>query len=80
MTKSTRLVSLFMAAVYLLSASMVSAQGEASEAEMATGLRSNGLIWIVVGVIVIIVGGLLVYLYRIDRKVSQLEKEIKVKP
>lgn len=45
--------------------------------EMATGLRSSGMIWIVVGVIVIILFGLILYLRTIDRKISKLEKEIK---
>ncbi|MBK7441221.1 MAG: CcmD family protein [Bacteroidetes bacterium] len=42
-------------------------------------LRSNGLIYVVVGVIVIILGGLIVYLTTIDRKLSKLEKEVKEK-
>lgn len=45
--------------------------------EMATGLRSSGMIWIVVGVIVIILVGLIIYLRTIDRKITKLEKEIK---
>lgn len=40
-------------------------------------LRSNGLIYVVVGVIVIILGGLIFYLTTIDKKLSKLEKEIK---
>lgn len=39
-------------------------------------LRSNGLIYVVVGVIVIILGGLIVYLRSIDKKLTKLEKEI----
>jgi multisubunit Na+/H+ antiporter MnhB subunit len=42
-------------------------------------LRSNGLIYVVVGVIVIILAGLIFYLTTIDRKLSKLEKEIKNK-
>ena len=45
------------------------------QAEMATGLRSNGLIWIVVGVILIILFGLLLYLYNLDRRITNMEKE-----
>ena len=39
-------------------------------------LRSNGMIYVVVGVIVIILGGLLLYLNSIDKKISRMEKEI----
>jgi len=39
-------------------------------------LRSNGMIYVVVGVIVIILGGLILYLTSIDKKVSKLEKEM----
>ena len=45
--------------------------------EMATGLRASGKIYVVVVVVVIIIGGLLAYLITLDRKVSQLEQEIK---
>lgn len=39
-------------------------------------LRSNGMIYVVVGVIVIILGGLILYLTSIDKKISKLEKEM----
>ncbi len=39
-------------------------------------LRSNGMIYVVVGVIVIILAGLILYLTSIDKKVSKLEKEM----
>ncbi|MFD2717986.1 CcmD family protein [Hymenobacter monticola] len=43
--------------------------------DMADTLRQNGKIYVVVAVVVIIVAGLLVYLFSLDRKVSKLEKE-----
>ncbi len=39
-------------------------------------LRSNGMIYVVVGVIVIILVGLILYLTSIDKKVTKLEKEM----
>jgi hypothetical protein len=45
--------------------------------EMADKLRSSGMIYIVVGVILIVLIGLLLYLYTIDKKVSKLEKSLK---
>lgn len=48
-----------------------------SDVEMADLMRSNGKIYVVVAVLVIIFIGLVVYLVSLDRKVSKLEKEIK---
>ena len=44
--------------------------------EMADVMRSNGKIYVVVGVIFLIFVGISFYVYRIDKKVSALEKEI----
>jgi CcmD family protein len=46
-----------------------------SNVEMADGLYSSGKIYIVVGVLMIIFIGIVVYLYQTDRKISNLEKE-----
>ena len=43
--------------------------------EMADALRSNGKIYIVVGCIVIILLGLLIYLFSLDRRLKMLEKK-----
>lgn len=48
----------------------------ADQPEMADALRQSGKIYVVVLVVVIIVSGLLLYLVRLDRKVSRLEKEV----
>ncbi len=48
----------------------------ADQPEMADALRASGKIYVVVLVIVIIVSGLLLYLVRLDRKVSRLEREV----
>jgi ABC-type transport system involved in cytochrome c biogenesis permease subunit len=45
------------------------------EIEMADGLRSGGLIFIVVMVVLIMVLGLVFYLFTLDMKISKLEKE-----
>lgn len=47
--------------------------------EMATLMRSNGKIYVVVAVIVVILIGVLLYLISIDRKLSRLEKAEKGK-
>ena len=45
------------------------------DVEMADTMRSNGKIYVVVGVIAIVFTGIVVYLISIDRKVSRLEKK-----
>lgn len=51
-------------------------QGYAGAADSNENLlRSNGLIYVVVGVIVIILAGLILYLVSIDRKLGRMEKE-----
>ncbi len=52
---------------------------KAQEIEMADQMRSNGKIYVVVAVLLIILLGLLFYLVSIDRKISRLEKEIEKK-
>jgi CcmD family protein len=44
---------------------------------MADQMRAEGKIYVVVGVLLIILIGLLLYLVSIDRKLSKLEKEVK---
>ena len=46
------------------------------QAEMADVMRSNGKIYVVVGVILIVLGGLIAYLVSIERKVKKLEQKI----
>ncbi|AZI28089.1 CcmD family protein [Pedobacter sp. G11] len=43
--------------------------------EMADTLRSNGKIYVVVACIVIILLGLLAYLFSIDKRLKKIEKE-----
>ncbi|RDC55875.1 CcmD family protein [Pedobacter chinensis] len=43
--------------------------------EMADALRSNGKIYLVVVCIVIILIGLLAYLFSIDKRLKKIEKE-----
>lgn len=52
------------------------APGFAQEApEMADVMRSNGKIYVVVAVCLTILFGLILYLVKLDRKISKFEKE-----
>ena len=70
----SRAVALLLPLLMLAQAAF--AQANAAEPEMADALRASGKIYVVVLVLVIIVTGLLVYLVRLDGKVSRLEKEV----
>ncbi len=45
--------------------------------QMAEGMRSNGKIYVVVTVLVIILVGLILYVIQLDRKLARLEKNSK---
>lgn len=44
--------------------------------EMADQLREDGKIWIVVGVVLLVLLGLLIYVILLDRKISKIERDI----
>ncbi len=60
----------------LLALLLVSAAcfGQDKKVEMADLMRSNGRIYVVVAVVLTILVGLILYLLRLDRKISKLEK------
>lgn len=59
----------------LISSALLHAQGEPEKTGFGNIMRSNGRIYVVVAVVVTILLGLLLYLVRLDRKMSRLEKE-----
>lgn len=65
--------------VYLLLLNIVCFGQASSKADerpqMATGMRADGKIYVVVAVVVIILLGICSYLVYLDRKISRLEKE-----
>ena len=50
-------------------------QDDVNKVDMADTMRSNGRIYVVVAVVVLILIGLILYLVRLDRKISKLERE-----
>ncbi len=62
--------------LWMLFSMLTFAQNPASqETEMADLMRSNGKIYVVVGVMLTILAGLIIYLIRLDRKITKLEEE-----
>lgn len=64
----------FIAALALLFSS-VQLFAQTDSVEMADVLRSNGKIYVVVLCIVIILAGLLFYLFSLDRRLKKIEKK-----
>ncbi len=50
---------------------------QAQEIEMADTMRSEGKIYVIVGIILIVLAGLITYLSLLDRKVKKLEDRLK---
>jgi CcmD family protein len=48
----------------------------AGKVEMADALRQNGKIYVVVIVVLIVLSGLLLYIFSLDRKIGKIEKEL----
>jgi uncharacterized membrane protein len=58
--------------LFLVNSTLVNAQQP--PVEMADTMRSNGRIYVVVAVVTTILIGLILYVFRLDRKISRLEK------
>jgi CcmD family protein len=54
---------------------MTMAQTADKPIEMATMMRSNGKIYVVVAVLATIFAGLFLYLFRLEKNIKKLEKE-----
>ncbi len=63
----------------ILFSGIVSAQDtlKNEKPQMADAFRSNGKIYVVVTVLVIILTGIFFYLFNLDRKINRLEKKVK---
>jgi CcmD family protein len=70
---------IFMLLSNVITFSVMAQQGDNEAIEMADALRASGKIYVVVLVVTVILTGLIVYLIRLDKKVSKLEKEVKNK-
>lgn len=71
-----RLIKNILVIAFLVIAKIANGQ---AEVEMADGMRAEGKIYVVVGIIVIILAGLVIYLFMLDRKVKKLENLLEEK-
>lgn len=67
MTKIIRLVIVLLMLPVILNAQPV---------EMADTMRSEGKIYVVVAILLLIFAGLITYLVMLDRKISKIEKKL----
>ncbi len=67
-----KLIRMVFALLLIFASHVLQAQ---PQVEMADTLRSEGKIYVVVAIILVIFIGIAVYLFSIDRKVSRLEKK-----
>jgi uncharacterized integral membrane protein len=65
---------LLFAFMLMLVSAITFAQNNGS-VEMADTMRQNGKIYVVVAVILTIFTGIIIYLVRLDRKITKLERE-----
>ena len=66
---------LFVVILLLLINFLTQAQNTTDSVDMADTMRSNGKIYVVIAVILIIFAGIIIYLIRLDRKMTRIEKE-----
>jgi uncharacterized membrane protein YdbT with pleckstrin-like domain len=66
---------LFVTTLLLLINFLSQAQSTTDTVDMADTMRSNGKIYVVIAVILTIFAGIIIYLIRLDRKMTKLEKE-----
>ncbi len=62
--------------IFLLICFITNAQDSAAnkKPEMADALRADGKIYVVIAVVITILAGLILYVARLDRKISKMEK------
>lgn len=72
MIRLKKIITLFLLLMFSV---ITKAQDGTKKVEMADLMRSNGRIYVVVAVMLIILVGLLLYVVRLDRKISKMEKE-----
>ncbi len=54
---------------------LISVAGNAQEVEMADSFRAEGKIYVVIGVVLLILVGLFLYLFALDKRLKKLERK-----
>ena len=59
-----------------ISAFLLTCPAKAQAIEMSEGMRSEGKIYVVVAIVLVILAGLILYVFTLDRKASRLEQKL----
>jgi CcmD family protein len=60
----------------ILLVSSFTLMAQQADIEMADQFRADGKIYVVISVVLLILVGLFIYLFSLDKKVTRLEKEV----
>jgi CcmD family protein len=60
----------------ILLVSSFSLMAQQADIEMADQFRADGKIYVVISIVLLILLGLFIYLFSLDKKVTRLEKEV----
>ena len=63
-------------ALLFVSANLLAQQTVDETPTMADAFRADGKIYVVIGVVLVVLAGMIIYLFNLDRKISKLEKEM----
>ena len=63
-------------ALLFVSTNLLAQQTVDETPTMADAFRADGKIYVVIGVVLVVLAGMIIYLFNLDRKISKLEKEM----
>jgi len=67
--------NVFFLSVWMFFSLLLQAQEGSGKSSFGNTMRSNGRIYVVVAVMLTILAGLILYVVRLDKKITKLEKE-----
>ena len=66
----------FLNTLLILLVSSFTGMAQQADIEMADQFRADGKIYVVIAVVLLILVGIFIYLFSLDKKVTRLEKEV----
>ncbi|NQW76927.1 MAG: CcmD family protein [Cytophagales bacterium] len=66
----------FLNTLLILLVSRFTGMAQQADIEMADQFRADGKIYVVIAVVLLILVGIFIYLFNLDKKVTRLEKEV----
>jgi len=66
----------FLNTLLILLVSSFTGMAQQADIEMADQFRADGKIYVVIAVVLLVLVGIFIYLFNLDKKVTRLEKEV----